>query len=86
MPLSTHLTFTNIQFQFIVLSSTNIRTYHEVETLLVELGEVPGHGMQSNMLVLQTEPLPHIFQFFQVECFSVTFPWIPTQETLASEM
>ena len=35
-----------------------IWTYHEVETLLVELGEVPGHSVQSNMLVLQTEPLP----------------------------
>ena len=35
-----------------------IQTYHEVETLLVKLGEVPGHSVQSHMLVFQTEPLP----------------------------
>ena len=40
-------------------SSLQLRsTYHEVEALLVELSEIPGHSMHRNVFVFQTESLP----------------------------
>lgn len=60
-----------------------IWTYHEVETLLVELGEVPGHSVQSNMLVLQTEPLPTFnLNFFELDTVQSPFLVCPPRKPL----